>query len=228
MNDGAATIQRLAGLRGMIADKMRGSLQDTAQLSYFADCDAAALVEARARLRGEGHKVGYEDLVIVALARLLPCHPRLNGRVEEREIRLASAIDIAVAIALPGGLVAPALFDVGGLDVVAVAASRAALLQRARKGRLTPREMLGGGITLSNLGTTRVRHFTPILNRPQIALVGLGSIAPRPWVLPDGSLGVRPVLGLSLTADHQAVDGQPAGEFLTDLCTALEDPRSFV
>lgn len=220
-------VLRLSGLRGMIAGKMRDSLQSTAQLSYFADCDAEALVAARGRLREAGLKVGYEDLVIAALARLLPRHPLLNGRLEGQEIQLSAAVHVSLAIALPGGLVAPALFDVAGLDLAAIAAARAALTERARAGKLTPCEMTGGTITLSNLGTTRVRHFTPILNRPQIALVGLGCIAPRPWVLADGSLGVRRVLGLSLTADHQVVDGQPAGAFLSDLCALLEDPESF-
>lgn len=218
-------VLRLSGLRGLIAGRMRESLQSSAQLTYFADCDAEALVALRGRLRAEGLKVGYEDLVIAALARLLPRHPLLNGTVEGQEIRLSSALHIAFAVALPGALVAPTLFDAGGLDLAAIAGRRADLTARAQAGRLAPREMTGGTFTLSNLGTTRVRYFTPILNRPQIALLGLGCIAPRPWVLPDGSLGARRVLGLSLTADHQAVDGQPAGDFLSALCALLEDPR---
>jgi pyruvate dehydrogenase E2 component (dihydrolipoamide acetyltransferase) len=81
--------------------------------------------------------------------------------------------------------------------------------------------MSGATISLSNLGLTRVRHFTPILNRPQTAIIGLGQIAERPWVV-AGAVVPRPVLGLSLTVDHRAIDGAPAGAFLTDLAAALE------
>lgn len=212
---------KLAGIRGMIARKMLESVQTTAQLSFFADVDASALVGARAAWKAAGARVGYEDLIVAALARVLPAFPLFNALEADGVVTPSAEINVGVAIALPDALVAPAIFDCGGKSLPEIAAARADLIERAPRNKLTVREMSGGTINISNLGLTRVRHFTPILNRPMTAIVGLGQIADRPWVV-DGALVVRPVLGLSLTVDHRVIDGAPAGEFLTALAEAIE------
>jgi pyruvate dehydrogenase E2 component (dihydrolipoamide acetyltransferase) len=213
---------RFTGVRGVIARRMAESLSTTAQLSFFTDTNATKLVEARKSWAEAGHKVGYEDLIIATLARILPAHPLLNALETEEGVVPQSDIHVGVAIALPGSLVVPAIFDCQAKSVPEIAEARASLVERAPKNKLTVREMSGATISLSNLGLTRVRHFTPILNRPQTAIIGLGQIAERPWVV-AGAVVPRPVLGLSLTVDHRAIDGAPAGAFLTDLATALED-----
>jgi pyruvate dehydrogenase E2 component (dihydrolipoamide acetyltransferase) len=219
----AAKLLRLAGVRGLIAQKMRESLEKTAQLSFFCDIDASALAAARADWKAAGIKVGYEDLVIRALADILPEFPLFNALETAAGVEPQAAIHVACAIALPGMLLAPAIFDVAGLSVDQIARAREDLVARARLNKLTVPEMTGGTITISNLGLTRVRHFTPIINHPQQAIIGLGQIAPRPWVKPDGTtLVVAPVMGLSLTVDHRVIDGAPAGEFLSALAEALE------
>lgn len=214
----------MAGIRGMIARRMHESLRDTAQLSFFADADAEALVAARAAWRAAGVKIGYEDLVIAALARVLPAFPLFNAHEGEGGVAPSAAINVGVAIALPGALVAPCLFDCAAKDVAAIAAERADLAARAPANKLTVKEMSGATFTVSNLGTTRVRHFTPIAARPTTAMLGLGRIAEMP-VVRDGAVVARRMLGLSLTVDHRAIDGQPAGDFLTALCEALEGPQ---
>lgn len=204
------TALRFTGVRGVIARRMADSLATTAQLSFFADADAAAMTAARAAWKAAGTRVGYEDLVIHALARILPGFPLMNAHEVEGEVVPQADIHVGVAIALPGALVVPAVFDCAGKDVATIAAERASLVERAPKNRLTVREMSAATISISNLGQTRVRHFTPILNRPQTAIVGLGTI------------GRDSTMGLSLTVDHRAIDGAPAGAFLTALCEALE------
>ena len=129
---------------------------------------------------------------------------------------------MSVAIALPNGLVAPAIFDVHAMSVPEIAAARQDLIARARAAKLTVRELTGGTFTVSNLGASRVRFFTPILNYPQVAIVGLGQIAQRPWVCDDGTVAARPVIALSLTSDHRFIDGEPSAAFLTTLCRLIE------
>lgn len=201
---------RFTGVRGVIARRMAESLATTAQLSFFADADASALSAARARWKDAGTRIGYEDLVIAALVRILPDFPLFNAHEIEGEVVPQPAIHAGVAIALPGSLVVPAIFDCQAKSLPEIAEARASLVERAPRNRLTVREMSGATISISNLGLTRVRHFTPILNRPQTAIVGLGTIGR------DGTMGI------SLTVDHRAIDGAPAGAFLTALCEALE------
>ncbi len=213
----------LRGMRGMIADNMRRSLAEAAQLTHHAECDASALLRRKKRLTEAGLKVSLEDLLIRCTIDTLADHPALNGRVEDQEIRLSAAVHMSVAIALPdNGLVAPAIFEADAMSLEALAAARQDLFARARAGKLSVKEMTGGTFTISNLGLSRVRFFTPILNLPQIAILGLGQTARRPWVTEDGAAGIRSIMGLSLTFDHRAVDGAPAAQFLSALCEAIE------
>ncbi len=201
---------KFTGIRGVIARRMLESVQTTAQLSFFADADASALTEARRWWKDAGQKVGYEDLVIAALARILPDFPLFNAHEIDGAVVPQAEINVGVAIGLPGALVVPCVFDCAAKGLPQIASERASLVERAPVNKLTVKEMSAGTISISNLGLTRVRHFTPVLNRPQTAIVGLGRIGR------DG------LMGISLTVDHRAIDGQPAGEFLTALCEALE------
>lgn len=213
---------RLAGVRGAIAAKMAKSLQTAAQLSFHAECDVTDLLALRSRLNAAG-RCGVEDLLILALCRALRAHPGLNGHVMDDRIELRAAIHVAVAIALPGGLMAPCLFDVQDMDLARIAAARADLVARARNGALKVSEMTGGTITLSNLGQSRVTYFTPVLNLPQIAILGVGRARDQLVDRGDGHPAKRTLMGLSLTVDHRAVDGGPAAAFLTALCEEIEN-----
>lgn len=216
----------LKGMRGMIAKHMRESLASTAQLSFHAECDASALLAACSEAQGQGTRVSVEDLLLLALSRTLVDHPGFNGTADDRCFTPSAAQHIALAIAAPRGLVAPALFDVQDMGLIELAQARRDLLQRALNGKLSPREMSAGTFTMSNLGRRRVQYFSPILNLPQVAILGVGQTALRPWVDPQGELCVRPVVGLSLTVDHRYLDGDPAGAFLGDLCRQLEQLSS--
>ena len=215
-------IIRLTAMRGMIAAKMLESLATTAQLTHHADCDTTGLAAMKARLQSDGLKGSVEDLIIDAVVRSLRQHPGLNALLIDKEIHVKSAINVAVAVALPGDLlVAPAIFDAGAMDLNARVQARRDVVERAKINKLTVKEMTGGTFTISNIGLTRVRHFTPILNVPQVGILGVGQTALRPWVV-DGRIEARPIMGLSLTFDHRAVNGAPAADFLTTLCNTIE------
>ncbi len=215
-------IIRLTAMRGMIAGKMLESLSTTAQLTHLGECDTTGLAAMKARLMTEGLKASVEDLIVEAVVEALRLHPGLNGHLQNNEIQLKSAINVAVAVALPGDLlVAPAIFDAGTKSLAERVIARRDLVDRAKINKLTVKEMTGGTFTISNIGLTRVRHFTPILNIPQIAILGVGETALRPWVV-NGRVEPRPIMGLSLTFDHRAVNGAPAAEFLTTLMNTIE------
>lgn len=221
--DADETVIPLRGARGMIAEAMHRSLADTAQLTHMAECDAGNLFAAKATLAAKGTDVSIQDLIILATLRALSRHPAMNGRVEGKEIRLSRAVHMGIAIALADDtLVAPALFDADRKSLAELASARQELVARARAGKLTVKEMTGGTFTVTNLGLSRVRFFTPILNPPQIAILGFGEAALRPWASADGKIAARPIMGLSLTFDHRGVNGLPAAQFLTDLCGSID------
>ncbi|MEM8979932.1 MAG: 2-oxo acid dehydrogenase subunit E2 [Pseudomonadota bacterium] len=222
MSDGTRTVP-LKGVRGMIADAMVKSLATAAQLTHHASADASGLMREKARLSEAATKVSVEDLLMLAVVRALAKHPDANGKVEEREVQLQDKVDLSVAIALPGNLlVAPAIFGASEMDVFELRAARQDLAARAKINKLTVTEMTGGTFTISNLGLTRVEHFTPILNQGQICILGIGCMAERAVRAPDGDIELRPHIGLSLTFDHRALDGAPAGDLLTEICHEIE------
>ncbi|MBK9079191.1 MAG: 2-oxo acid dehydrogenase subunit E2 [Hyphomicrobium sp.] len=213
---------KLSGMRGMIANRMLESLSTTAQLTHHAECDATAMMAQKVRLQEQGIKASVEDLLIDAVIKTLARYPGLNATLQDKEIKVSSKINLAVAIALPGDLlVAPAILDAGAMTLENRIAARRDVVERSRINKLSVTEMTAGTFTITNIGLTRVRFFTPILNIPQVAILGVGETSLRPWVV-NGQIVPRPIMGLSLTFDHRAVNGSPAGQFLTDLCTAIE------
>lgn len=213
---------RLSGVRAVVAQRMMESLRGSAQLTYFADADITDMLAKRRDWKHSGHSIGLEDCVMAALVSALRDFPDFNALLEDEVVRVSGQVDISVAISSPAGLMTPVVRRVDLLTLSEIAERRRDLVTRAQAGRLKVSEMKGGTITLSNLGLTRVRHFTPILNAPQIALLGLGRI--EDTARPDGAGGFvwRKTIGLSLTTDHRAQDGDPSGRFLAAICNELE------
>ena len=211
----------LTGMRGLIAQRMQHSLASTAQLTLTREVDAHPLVQARellvARAAAEGVRVSYDVLLAKSLAAALLAHPALNATIEGEEVVLLAEAHIGVAVAVEGGLVVPVLRDAAHRPALDLARELTGLTDRARQGRLQPNEMEGGTATLTNLGAYHIEAFTPILNPPQSAILGVGSIAPRPAVTEDGGLTVRPTVHLSLTFDHRVADGVAAATLLESM-----------
>jgi len=212
---------RLAGARRVIAQRMVQSLAASAQLTYHTDADITDLMARRAAWKARGAKMSVEDCAIAALAGALAAQPQSNGTLQEDVLTLSESVDVSIAISTGGALLTPVVRNAERLGLAELAAARADLVSRARSGTLKVSEMKGGSTTLSNLGLTAVRHFTPILNGGQLTLLGLGRIEPRLTRGVDGELCERLTLGLSLTADHRVIDGEPAGRLLGDICDRL-------
>ena len=212
---------RLRGVRAMVARRMRQSLAETAQLTFTAEADMRALMARRASDKQAGGSAGMEDYLIAALARTARAFPSFTLVWADGALTENDGVHVAVAMATDQGLMTPVIRHADALSVDEISTTRRALSDKAAAGSLAAGDMVGGAITISNLGLSRVQHFTPILNYPQIAIVGIGTTTPR-LRLEQGAPIEVPMMGLSLTVDHAVIDGAPAGAFLTALCEAIE------
>lgn len=222
----------LTGVRKLIAQRMAQSAHTTAGLTLTTEADATELVALVRRFREilEGQDVipGYNDLLLKALGRALQDHPHLNARwVEEASgpigIDLQRDINIGIAIDTERGLMVPVIADVPSRGLADIARERRALTERALTGRLLPDELVGGTFTLTNLGMFDIDAFTPLINLPECAILGVGRIRTKPAVH-DGEVCVRHMMALSLTFDHRIVDGAPAARFLQQVKLLIEQP----
>lgn len=213
----------LKGMRGMIAARMLQSLQTTAQLTHHASAGLGAVEALRSRCREQGQAVpSLQDLLLRLVVQTLADFPALNATLEENRIVRHAAVNLGLAIPLPDDLlVAPALFDAQNLSLGQLPEVRRTLTERAQAGKLGVRELTGATFTVSNLGRSRVHHFTPILNVPQVAILGIGGMERRAVPSSQG-WQEEAFIGLSLTFDHRAVNGAPAAAFLDALCERIE------
>ncbi len=210
----------LRGMRKAIAAHMLQSVQSTAQLTITTEADVTELVARHLRLRGE-FAVTITDLVIEAVAAALRAHPRLNATASADAVQYHTEIDVGVAVAVDDGLIVPVLRDADRKALRDLAAESRALAEKARAGRLAADDVRGGTFTVTNLGMYGVDAFTPILDTPQVATLGVGRIVEKPAVH-DGQIVARRMMILSLTFDHRIVDGVPAAAFLRDVVARLQ------
>ncbi|MSQ34021.1 MAG: 2-oxo acid dehydrogenase subunit E2 [Dehalococcoidia bacterium] len=216
----------LAGIRKLIAQRMHQSLQATAQLSFALEVDVTDLVAARRQYlrehRGpQAARISYTELIIKAAAEALKRNPRLNAAIVRDELHTYQQLNIGFAVALDEGLLVPVVRDAGPKSVEDIARQVEDLLARAKAGKLTPDDLTGGTFTVSVLGS--VDSFTPILNPPEVALLGVGRFVEKPAVY-KGEIAKRTLVTLSLTVDHRAIDGAPAASFLRRLGQLLGSP----
>jgi pyruvate dehydrogenase E2 component (dihydrolipoamide acetyltransferase) len=214
-----------AGIRKVVAERLSDSLRTMAQVTIAREADVSGLVARRAALAAgfeaaTGTRLTYTDLLAEVVARLLPEHPLLNSTLTEQGIVVADAVHLGVAVALEDGLIVPVIRDAGTRPLGELARERAELAAKAQAGSLSLDEIEGGTFTISNLGAFGADAFTPIVNPPQCAILGIGRIIDRPMVV-DGRVEVRPTTWLSLTFDHRIVDGAPAARFLQALAERL-------
>ncbi len=219
-----AGLVALTPMRRTIADRMRRGLLEAAQLTITAEADVTALTVALAGSRASSGRRGtYTAAAVRASALALRDHPRIGASWTDEGIRLPESIDIGVAVALEDGLIVPVVRAADGKSLEQVDAEIADLAERARAARLAGEETQGAVFSVTNLGGYRIDAFTPLLDPPQTAILGLGRARPRPAVV-DGTIAVRTLVVLSLTFDHRVLDGAPAAAFLDEVVAALEDP----
>lgn len=212
------------GVRKLIAERMHASLRDTAQLTITMSADARELLSYRKRLKSSEDpdlsSITINDLVHFAVSRVLPRHPGVNAHMTGESIREYSAVHLAFAVDTARGLMVPVIRGADRLSLRAIGRRARSLSAACAAGNISPDDLAGGTFTVSNLGNLGVESFTPVLNPPQVAILGVCAITPKP-VISNEDVSFVPSIGLSLTIDHRAVDGAPAARFLRDLCTAV-------
>lgn len=210
------------GMRQTIAEHMVNSLRQTAQVTVTTEIDVTELVKLRSQLKAE-FSLTYTDLIIKAVAKTLRQHPRLNSTLIGDEIQLLSEIHIGMAVALEDGLIVPVVRDADRKDLREIALETQQLAEGAREGTLSVDEVTGSTFTVTNLGGYGTDFFTPIINTPEAAILGVGRIIEKPAIY-QGEMAKRSLMTLSLTIDHRIVDGAPGAEFLRDLGSILSNP----
>ena len=213
------------GVRKIIAERMLASLQSTAQLTLNASADARALQGYRARLKEspeawELRGVTITDLILFALSRLLPSYPELNAHFLGDRIVQYRNVQLALAVDTPRGLMVPVIRDANTLSLRAISEEAKRLAAACVESKVSADELQGGTFTMTNLGALGIESFTPVLNPPQTGILGVGCIQLKPVQGKDGVAFV-PHISLSLTINHQAVDGAPGARFLGALAQSL-------
>jgi pyruvate dehydrogenase E2 component (dihydrolipoamide acetyltransferase) len=222
--------------RRAIAERVMQGAHSTAPVTLTTSIDATNLVNLRQQFKAVAAQpgmeskdgaVGYNDIAIKLTALALQRHPMLNSRWDGERILICRGIHVGLAVDTAAGLLVPVIRDVPDLSLRQVAARARELIDRARRRELRPDEMQGGTFTITSLGSFGIDAFTPIINAPQCAVLGMGRIVRQ--VFPhDPQFAVRERMTLSLTFDHRLVDGAPAARFLQTLGGLLENPSAWL
>ncbi len=223
---------KLDGMRKVIAQRMAQSAFTAPHVTIVTEVDMSAAIELRASLlpvieKKTGLRLSYTEIIMKAVAHALMQHPQVNASLEDDYIVYHPTANVGLAVAVPNGLVVPVVeaADQKGLAELADDCKRLAGL--ARDGKLLPDHMRGGTFTISNLGMYAIDAFTPIINQPESAILGVGRINEKP-VGVQGQIELRPMMTLSLSFDHRIIDGAPAAEFLQAVKTVMENPYQLI
>jgi pyruvate dehydrogenase E2 component (dihydrolipoamide acetyltransferase) len=211
----------LSNVRKIIARNMLSSLQNTAQLTLHSTADARKLLSLRKNLKAEKDEmkqaITINDLVCFAVVQALLKHPAMNAHFLGEFIRYYRPVNLGFAVDTDRGLMVPTLFNADKMSLPELSAGLKSLAAQAQKGNIDPQLLSGATFTVTNLGALGVEMFTPVLNPPQTGILGINAITYRPGDTGDGTISFIPVIGLSLTFDHRAIDGAPAALFLRDV-----------
>lgn len=218
-------------IRKVIARTMHQSLSSMAQLTLNASFDATEMLNFRKRLKAanaEGLALAETvptigDIVLYAVSRVLLNYADCNAHYDDEKMTYFKHVNLGVAIDTPRGLMVPKLFAADTMSLIDISHQVKVLAGACRKGTINPDLLQNGTFTVTNLGTLGIESFTPIINPPETAILGVCNITQRVRACEDGTLGMYPAMGLSLTIDHRAVDGAPAARFLQELTASLEN-----
>jgi pyruvate dehydrogenase E2 component (dihydrolipoamide acetyltransferase) len=226
------TTQRMSRPRQVIAQRMVESLRTSAQLTTVVEADVTAIARLRDRAKAdfearEGVKLTFLPFFALAAVEALKVHPKLNAVISGDQVTYHDAEHLGVAVDTERGLMVPVIHNAGDLNIGGLARKIGDLAQRTRSGQVGPDELAGGTFTLTNTGSRGALFDTPIINQPQVAILGTGTVVRRPVVVEDPALGeviaVRSMVYLALTYDHRLVDGADAARFLTTVKNRLEE-----
>jgi len=220
-------------LRRTIAARMKRSQAETAPVTLTSRADATNLVALRNQFKTAAKDTdavvpAFTDIIAKLAAKALQRHPMLAGRWEGEKIILPSGMHIGIAVDTEAGLMVPVVANVQDLSLPELARRSRALITAAQNRQIKAENLSGGVFTITNLGNFGIDAFTPIINFPETAILGLGAIRREVIVLPDGHFGSREIITLSLTFDHRVVDGAPAARFVQTLVQGLENPSAWL
>jgi pyruvate dehydrogenase E2 component (dihydrolipoamide acetyltransferase) len=218
----------LKGVRKLISERMRSSLENSAQLTFNGSANAKQLQALRARFKTSDPALGLADvtigdLVLYAVSRVLPRFSNANATLENGMLRAYERVHLALAVDTPRGLMVPVIRNADLLSLREISAEAKRIAAACQAGNINPDELAGGTFTVSNLGSFGVESFTPVLNAPQVAILGVDAIMPRAAAGPNGTVVLEQRLGLSLTVDHSIIDGAPAARMLKAFADAIAD-----
>ena len=216
-------------MRRAIARRLTQSKQTIPHFYLTIDCQIDQLLEIRRELNGRSdeYKISVNDMVIKMCAQALIEVPAANAAWSEEGAKFFNSADIAVAVAVPGGLITPIIRGAEAKGLRAISNEMKDLVGRAREGKLAPEECTGGTFSVSNLGMYGIREFTAVINPPQACILAVGAGSKRP-VVTDGALGVATVMTCTLSVDHRVVDGAVGAEYLAALKSLIESPLSLM
>ena len=213
----------IAGVRKVIFKNMHLSLATQAQLTLHTEASAAAMIQLRSRLNAAGAKVSYNALLVKVIAQALKQHPLVNAGVEGEVIKVWRQVHVGVAMDLGRGLIVPKVRNADSKSIREISADIDRLAEAAKAGSLALDDLTFGTFTLTNLGAWDIDDFTPIVNHPESAILGVGRIVEKP-VARDGQVVIEPRLALSLSFDHRIIDGAPGAAFLKTIKDMIEEP----
>lgn len=217
-------IQPLTNIRKIIAKAMHNSLQSSAQLTHHLSADARALLACRKQAKKQEVNLTINDFICYAAVKALKKFPRVNAHLNNDQLKMYKGVHLGIAVDTERGLMVPAIKNADDLNINGLSRKMHELASSCRKGSVDPGFIApeAASFTISNLGNYGVEMFTPVINLPQVAILGVNTIIYRPKPLEDGTLAIVPHLGLSLTYDHRALDGGEATRFVKEIANEIE------
>ena len=217
----------IEGVRKIISERMLTSLQSTAQLTCNTSADASNLLACRKSLKSSPqmnglNKINMNDFILYIVANILPKFKNMNAHFLKDKILEFEHVHLGFAVDSPRGLMVPVIHNAHLLSLKEISKEARRLSTACQEETILPDELIGGTFTVTNLGTMGIESFTPILNIPQVAILGIGSVSLKP-LMRNNEIKFIPHIGLSLTFDHRAVDGAPAARFLQEINTLIAD-----
>ena len=226
------SVEKLSGMRKTIARRLAQSMQQAPHIYLTVDVRLDKLMAMRAELNAalekQGVKVSVNDMLVKALGLALIDVPECNVTFAGNELIRYARADVSVAVSIPGGLITPIVQDANGKSFSQIAKTMKDLGARAKDGKLKPEEYQGGTASISNMGMMGIKHFTAVINPPQSTILAIGAGEKRPWVMPDGQLGVATVMTATGSFDHRAVDGADGARLMAAFREYVESPLGMV
>ncbi|MBG9813668.1 branched-chain alpha-keto acid dehydrogenase subunit E2 [Bacillus endophyticus] len=220
--------RKIGGMRKIISDRMSQSAFTAPHVTLTSEVDMTKVKELRTQLlpiieKQTSLRLSYTEVIIKAVGLVLSRFPAVNASFIDDEIIYNDTVHIGLAVAVPDGLMVPVLKDVNQKGLADLTTEAKDIGKRAREQKLLPDQLKGSTFTISNLGMYAIDVFTPIINQPETAILGVGRMIEKPVVVND-NIKIRPMMTLSMSFDHRVIDGAPAAEFLTELKRVLENP----